>query len=184
MGLPYGTVSANEFPPFIEIALTRAFFSDLDVLATYETSAAVIHGTQAPTRFAVRQVVDQELQKTKILRDSTARQARFHAGGGHGTLDGQGLGGNDKENNAAAKVPGTQTTPMVSVKKDFFGRIIKTEVRDPLQERDGNGEARKRKPGEEPLGAADATRVWVTFHEGMNNAVRKPLALDELLRGL
>ena len=155
-------------------------------MATYETSAAVIHGTQAPTRFAVRQVLDQELQKTKVLRESTARQARLRAGFGNvnGAVDDPAFDVNGKENSAAAKAAGKQVVPMVRVKKDFFGRIIKTEVRDPLQEMDGNGGSRKRQPGEEPLGAADATKVWVTFHEGLNNAVRKPLSLDEFMRGL
>ena len=111
------------------------------------------------------------------MRDSTARQARFRAGvdGTHGTADDQGFDENNKENSSAAKLSGKQTAPTVSIKKDFFGRIIKTEVRD---------EGRKRQPGEEPLGTADAGKVWVTFNEGMNNAVRKPLSLDELLRGL
>ena len=158
----------------------------MDVLATYETSAAVIHGTQAPTRFAVRQVLDQELQKTKVLRESAARQARLHAG--IGNLNGAAghpiLNVNEREDSATAKASRTQVLPIARVKKDFFGRIIKTEAHDLLQERDGGGGSRKRKPGEEPLGTADATKVWVTFHEGLNNAVRKPLSLDEFMRGL
>lgn len=146
----------------------------------------MIHGTQAPTRFAVRQVLDQELQKTKILRESTARQARLRAGfeNVNGAVDDPAFDVNGKENSAAAKATGNQVVPIVRVKKDFFGRIIKTEVRDPLQEMDGNGGNRRRQPGEEPLGTADATKVWVTFHEGLNNAVRKPLSLDEFMRGL
>lgn len=154
----------------------------MDVLATFETSAAVIHGTQAPTRYAVRQVLDQELQKTKLMRDATSRQARFRAGGVGGAAGGLlGMGdhlhfGSNKENaKAAAAAAKQQGMPAVRVKKDFFGRIIKTEAR-PLQEGDGNS-------GDEPLGKAE-TKVWVTFHEGLNNAVRKPLMLDELMRGL
>ncbi|KAI1264236.1 hypothetical protein F5Y18DRAFT_391503 [Xylariaceae sp. FL1019] len=144
---------------------------DLDVLATYETSAAVLHGTQAPTRYAVRQVLDQELQKATILRENAARQARYKAGS-HATAD---YIFEDKENTTAAK---EKLLPEIPVKRDFFGRIIKTEVH-PLAETDGNGAVK----GSEPLGKAE-TKVWVTYHEGQNNAVRKPVTLDELLRGL
>jgi chromosome transmission fidelity protein 18 len=67
----------------------------------------------------------------------------------------------------------------ISVQKDFFGRVIKTQVR-PLQETDGNNRGKAR---DEPFGKAE-TKVWVTFHEGFSNAVRKPITLDELLQGL
>ncbi|KAI1503022.1 hypothetical protein F5X99DRAFT_131013 [Biscogniauxia marginata] len=148
---------------------------DLDMLATFETSAAVMHGTQAPTRYAVRQVLDQELQRAKLLRDTSARQARFRAGNPNATEE---IIFNDKENLKAAAEK--SALPAIPVKKDFFGRAIKPAAQ-PLQETDGNGE--KRKPGDEPLGKAE-TKVWVTYHEGMNNAVRKPITLGELLRGL
>ncbi|KAI1335568.1 hypothetical protein F5Y15DRAFT_240621 [Xylariaceae sp. FL0016] len=148
---------------------------DLDILATFETSAAVINGTQAPTRYAVRQVLDQELQRAKVLRENSARQARFKAGNPHATED---FVFDDKENKKTIKDDGL---PIIPVKKDFFGRVIQPPVR-PLQETDGNG-GEKRSLADEPFGKAD-TKVWVTFHEGMNNAVRKPLTLDELLRGL
>lgn len=148
----------------------------------------MIHGTQAPTRYAVRQVLDQELQKTKRLRDAASRQARFNgSGNGAVALSSSeeapalhfGYGYGNKDNNAAAAAAAKQGLPAVIVKKDFFGRVIKTEVR-PLQGTDENGE---RRPGDEPLGKGE-TKVWVTFHEGLNNAVRKPLTLDELVRGL
>ncbi|CAJ2502060.1 Uu.00g049130.m01.CDS01 [Anthostomella pinea] len=148
---------------------------DLDILATFETSAAVLHGTQAPTRYAVRQVLDQELQKNKILRDTSARQARFKAGNPHSTDD---YIFSDKENAKATK---ETALPAIPVKKDFFGRVIKVDVR-PLQETDGNS-AGKRRAADEPLGKGE-TKVWVTYHEGMNNAVRKPITLHELLKGL
>ncbi|KAI6088836.1 hypothetical protein F4821DRAFT_233074 [Hypoxylon rubiginosum] len=151
---------------------------DLDLLATFETSAAIVHGTQAPTRYAVRQVLDQELQKAKIQRENAARQARFHAGNPHATAEPIIL--NDKENSKAAKGP---VLPILGVKKDFFGRIIETKTDDrALREGSGNGRPGS-KAGDKPLGKAE-TKVWVTFHEGLNNAVRKPLTLNELLRGL
>ncbi|KAI1774099.1 hypothetical protein F4818DRAFT_420855 [Hypoxylon cercidicola] len=149
---------------------------DLDLLATFETSAAIVHGTQAPTRYAVRQVLDQELQKNKLLREKAARQARFQAGNPHAAA--VPIVFDDKENAKAAKGP---ALPVLGVKKDFFGRVIET---DDLALREGHGNGRPRsKAGNEPLGKNE-TKVWVTFHEGLNNAVRKPITLDELLRGL
>ncbi|KAI0441195.1 hypothetical protein F4803DRAFT_435307 [Xylaria telfairii] len=148
---------------------------DLDLLATFETSAAMLHGTQAPTRYAVRQVLDQELLKANMLRENAARQARYRAGNPH---DPDNYVFDDKENASMTK---EQALPIIPVKKDFFGRVIQSEVR-PLSESDGNN-ADKRKAGSKPLGKAE-TKVWVTYHEGMNNAVRKPITLDELLRGL
>ncbi|KAI0136124.1 hypothetical protein F4776DRAFT_624568 [Hypoxylon sp. NC0597] len=150
---------------------------DLDVLATFETSAAVIHGTQAPTRYAVRQVLDQELQKAKLERERSARQARFRAGNPHAAAPDPSIFDDNKENKA--KLP---ELPVLGVKKDFFGRVIENTDKRALRETDGNGRPNS-KAGEEHSGKEE-TKVWVTFHEGLNNAVRKPLTLDELLRGL
>ncbi|OTA69334.1 ATPase [Hypoxylon sp. EC38] len=151
---------------------------DLDVLATFETSAAIIHGTQAPTRYAVRQVLDQELQKAKLERERSARQARFRAGNPHAATPDPSIFDENKENKAS-KAP---ELPVLGVKKDFFGRVIENTDKRALRETDGNGRP-KSKAGDEQLGKAD-TKVWVTFHEGLNNAVRKPISLNELLRGL
>ncbi|KAI0100332.1 hypothetical protein GGR51DRAFT_353078 [Nemania sp. FL0031] len=147
---------------------------DLDLLATFETSAAVLLGTQAPTRYAVRQVLDQELQKANSLRENAARQARYKAGNPHASED---YVFDNKENATVAD----NSLPAIPVKKDFFGRVIQSAVR-PLSESDGNS-MDKKKAGTKPLGKAE-TKIWVTYHEGMNNAVRKPITLDELLRGL
>jgi chromosome transmission fidelity protein 18 len=54
-------------------------------------------------------------------------------------------------------------------KRDFFGRVVETE----------------------PLGlsaipvsaAPNRGRIWVSFHEGFSNAVRRPITLQELLQG-
>ncbi|KAI1280944.1 hypothetical protein F5Y07DRAFT_386817 [Xylaria sp. FL0933] len=148
---------------------------DLDLLATFETSAAVLHGTQAPTRYAVRQVLDQEREKAIRLRGNAARQARYKAGNPNATEDHI---FDDKENISVAK---ENALPTIPLKKDFFGRVIQPVVR-PLSESDGNS-AERRKSASNSLGKAES-KVWVTYHEGMNNAVRKPITLDELLRGL
>ncbi|KAI2615667.1 hypothetical protein GGR54DRAFT_612271 [Hypoxylon sp. NC1633] len=153
---------------------------DLDALATFETSAAVIHGTLAPTRYAVRQVLDQELQKTKLQRENSARQARFRASNPLAAVMEDLPALNGKENTKAGK---GLHLPALGVKKDFFGRIIENTDTRALRETNGNGGRPGSKAGDESLGKGGA-KVWVTFHEGLNNAVRKPLPLDELLRGL
>ncbi len=59
------------------------------------------------------------------------------------------------------------------VKRDFFGRVVEVK---PLAELDGNSAERRARREER--------KVWVTFHEGLNNAVRKPISLQEFMRAL
>ncbi|KAI1101094.1 hypothetical protein F4804DRAFT_24383 [Jackrogersella minutella] len=147
---------------------------DLDLLSTFESSAAVIHGTQAPTRYAVRQVLDQELEKAKLERDRSARQARFRAGNPHAAApEDSSFVFDDNKENKTSKAP---KLPVLGVKKDFFGRVIEDTETRALRETGGNGRPTSKAGGE--------TKIWVTFHEGLNNAVRKPITLDELLKGL
>lgn len=163
---------------------TNLGYSDLDVLSTFETAGAHVLATQVPVRYAVRQVLDQELHKTKALRETAARQARFRAGGSANDetatamdLDMMASSSNDKEN------AGQKGRPVIAqplVKKDFFGRVI-VEKAPPLHETDGNSSNHKRKGNHVPVAEH---KVWVTYHEGLNNAVRKPLALEEFMKDL
>jgi chromosome transmission fidelity protein 18 len=142
---------------------------------------------QAPTRYAVRQVLDQELQKALAMRENAARQARFQSGSAAGVHEDYVF--DDKENNPGMKkmstgakefnATGTGREGADDVKRDFFGRVIAAAAPppQPLGERDGNARAEREKGKED-------VNVWVTFHEGLNNAVRKPISLQELLRGL
>ncbi|KID90768.1 ATPase, AAA-type, core [Metarhizium guizhouense ARSEF 977] len=138
---------------------------DLDSLSTFETAVALLH-SQAPTRYAVRQVLDQELRRTIARRDNSARQARFQAGVASQIQTPLPVH-DDKENKA---VP--EDKPDVVVMRDFFGRIIESK---PLAELDGSCDGRRRH---------EEKKVWVTYHEGLNNAVRKPISLKEFLRVL
>lgn len=119
-------------------------------------------------------MLDQELQKTIAAREAAARQARFKAGKTDNDVEVEhNVLSDNKENVARKNLP---IMPSV-VKKDFFGRVIVEKVQ-PLQDTDGNGDSKRGKPAEAEH------KVWVTFHEGLNNAVRKPLTLEEFLRGL
>jgi chromosome transmission fidelity protein 18 len=123
----------------------------------------------APIRYAVRQVLDQELYKEKILQSSMARQARSSA-----LMSTQDDEDEDKENQVSPveKVKMQQAAKPTQVKRDFFGRII-NEAR-PVSS------AKKAKQAKnDELKSED--RVWVSFHEGFSNAVRKPITLRELL---
>ncbi|EAQ87323.1 hypothetical protein CHGG_03942 [Chaetomium globosum CBS 148.51] len=169
---------------------------DLDALATFETATAYLLASHAPTRYAVRQVLDQELYKTLAQRDSEARQARLKTGGG----DPHQPPPQPRNNTSTANPfltplqqnrrpdehlnPNKNTTAGAAVRRDFFGRVI---AERPLLATGAaeDGKARKRKGGgrgEEAVGGGGGM-VWVTYHEGMNNAVRKPVSLEEFLRG-
>ncbi|UQC89766.1 ATPase [Colletotrichum lupini] len=151
---------------------------DLDALAVYETAGNLVLSSQAPTRYAVRQVLDQELQKTIILREAAARQARFKVGGPLGGAEdtpSQQQQRADKEN----MIKEQERILASSVKKDFFGRVIPAR---PLGEMDGN--AKRKKTHDHHEGGKSDNKVWVTYHEGLNNAVRKPISLLEFMKGL
>ena len=120
-------------------------------------------------RYGVRQVLDQEYQKNIILLHNATRQARFKAG--------------NPDDDTVYNVPDKEhkidfTEKVITAKKDFFGRTVKEAV--PLQEIDINGDLQdvkvKKGKGE--------NKVWVSYHEGFSNAVRKPITMEELMRGL
>lgn len=164
--------------------------SDLDALATFETASS-LYAVQPPTRYAVRQVLDQELQRTLAQRENAARQARLRSGGPqvHRHDDGDG-DDEDKENRpppAAGKADSARLAEKV-VRRDFFGRVIADSAAagpSAPGSSDGNagGRNNKRRKIPDEGGGEGANRVWVTYHEGLNNAVRKPISLEEFMRG-
>ena len=62
-----------------------------------------------------------------------------------------------------------------AIQRDFFGRVI--DVALPTAR--GQGESEESQNSQ--LG--EKGKVWVSYHEGFSNAVRKPITLDELMRG-
>lgn len=124
-------------------------------------------GAPAPVRYAVRQVLDQEYRKSALRVRSENRLARDTA---HCRLDALGANEDQKENTGAGS---TKQAISIGGKRDFFGRII-NEV-TPGSAAKGAGSA-----AEKTLQQA-GERVWVSFHEGYSNAVRKPITLKEFL---
>jgi chromosome transmission fidelity protein 18 len=143
----------------------------LDTLVTFETALSAA-SAPAPVRYAVRQVLDQEYQKNIIVRENAARQARYKAGNPDDDIECSISNKEHKGHHAQERVLGA--------KKDFFGRVVREEVM-PLGEIDGNAQA-EGKAGKKDF--KDDNKVWVSFHEGFSNAVRKPITVEELLRGL
>lgn len=124
----------------------------------------------APVRYAVRQVLDQELVKEKILQNSAARQAR--AGVSHLDIE---VG---KENVPIfEKVQEAVATKTTGGKRDFFGRVILESVNVNETRPNSSG------AGHKSSTIMEEGRIWVSFHEGFSNAVRKPITLKEFLDG-
>ncbi|KIN08459.1 hypothetical protein OIDMADRAFT_107508 [Oidiodendron maius Zn] len=142
----------------------------LDILVTFETASAS-PSAPPPVRYAVRQVLDQEYQKNIIVRENAARQARFNAGNSH--LDAESLLPSQKETETKQFL-NEQT---VDTKRDFFGRVLSDGM--PLKEIDGNADGKRREEKSQKN-----EKVWVSYHEGFSNAVRKPITIQEFLRGL
>lgn len=147
----------------------------LDTLVTFET-ASMSGSAPAPVRYAVRQVLDQEYQKNITIRENAARQARYKAGNPDDKVDFSFSASTNKD-----KKGHHAQDQVLGAKKDFFGRVIKEAM--PLQEIDGNAEGDGKGKRQKEKGRDD-NKVWVSFHEGFSNAVRKPITVEELLRGL
>ncbi|KAH0829583.1 Chromosome transmission fidelity protein [Fonsecaea pedrosoi] len=140
----------------------------LDTLLSYHMDKSC--SVTAPVRYAVRQVLDQELRKERLLQNSVARHARSTISGLNGITDEEA----DKENESPADKARGASSKDLGIKRDFFGRII-NESRPTSA-----GKGVKEQPVK--LGTNES-RVWVSFHEGFSNAVRKPITLRDLLDG-
>lgn len=151
------------------------------------TSKSEANITQ-PTRYAIRQVLDQELRKEKILRASLTRQAR---GNGSIVLPQMEDAPDNKENTQPRFGLKVEKAP----KCDFFGRPIKTNSLPTPPPVGGQidastiakstalkGRALAKDQGQTD-GDAGGRRIWVSFHEGSSNAVRKPITLRDLMDG-
>lgn len=147
----------------------------LDELGTFSTGGKAFVEGSGKARFAVRQVLEQEYVKADKQRAEAARLARF--------------GGYLPVQSAAfpAAVEGAKKGDLVvealkrKTERDFFGRVITQPVPGSVEALARENQQRKRKGGG---GGEQEGRVWVTFHEGFSNAVRKSIGLGELMRDL
>lgn len=117
-------------------------------------------GGTAPVRYAVRQVLDQEYRKATTRKQPDAMSAsRLGA-----------KGPRNSDETAAAKA-----IREAAVKRDFFGRLVEQPAPPLNDPNSADGWVDESKAGR---------KVWVTFHEGFSNAVRKPISMGELMAGL
>ena len=79
----------------------------------------------------------------------------------------------DKENENPVEIAEEATSKDSRARRDFFGRVI-SDYR-PKSSGKGSGVQTAKKE------VQDEGRVWVSFHEGFSNAVRKPITLRELM---
>ena len=141
----------------------------VDELVSFETGGKDFGESGGKVRFAVRQVLDQEWRKEEKKRAEAARLARFRGGGDDNGIEEPTAGG-ESGRDSGKKIDAAA----VVVKRDFFGRPIAAP-------KIGSAEAEKAKQKEKK---GEEQRVWVTFHEGFSNAVRKPVTLAELMKDL
>lgn len=132
----------------------------LDVLGAFETLGT---RKEEKIRYAVRSVLEQEWRTDKARREMEDRKRRG------GQTSEEEVNHHNREKTVEEKAAEAARR---AVKRDFFGRIINDKP--PVE-----GERKKT----QNIGG-DVGRIWLSFHEGFSNAVRKPITVDELLRGL
>ena len=141
----------------------------LEELGTFETGGKGFGESGGKVRFAVRQVLDQEWRKEDKRRAEVARMARFSGG------DLSNIGGADvPEVSGGAEEGKKGIRDVTAVKRDFFGRPVALPKPGSAQDVKAKKEAK----------TAEEKRVWITYHEGFSNAVRKPITLAELMKDL
>lgn len=79
----------------------------------------------------------------------------------------------------------THTNVVHAVKRDFFGREIlnHASVHASASGSSNSCGGGKSSGGGGSGGGDGKPKVWVTFHEGFSNAVRKPIGMRELMDG-
>ena len=148
----------------------------MDNLAAFETSYQNTSAT-APSGYAIRQALDQEYRKYLLRQHADARQARYRAGG---DFDSEADLVVEDKHKARTRERGVDIKPVI-IKRDFFGRIVDTAPN--TEKSQLSGAESKGTQGYKSAKKDEGRKAWVSFHEGFSNAVRKPITLDELMRG-
>lgn len=144
----------------------------LDLLGTFETGGKNFGDAGGKTRYAVRQVLEQEWKREETRRAEEARLARFGVSN---------LTGTKTAHPSTTKPKSARDLNIDSdgkkVTRDFFGRIVVVPDGETAADK-AKREARANGKGKQNLG------VWITFNEGYSNAVRKPITLAEFMKDL
>ena len=140
----------------------------LDEFGTYESMGKK---SDERVRFGVRQVLEMEWVREGKRKAEEDRKRR----GGRLGIDGVEIDDASEPKNHVDAI----AKQGKGVKRDFFGRIIQEKAAELRQETSNSRRESTEKKGNEEPG-----RIWVSFHEGFSNAVRKPITLKELMDGL
>ncbi|KAF2719311.1 P-loop containing nucleoside triphosphate hydrolase protein, partial [Polychaeton citri CBS 116435] len=152
----------------------------LDTMGTFETGGKLLAGNMAAkARYGVRQILQQEWAREEKRKSEAMRQARFNGTGKAANTKLVDTSDTSKERAKSGGLPGG---PLRKIKRDFFGRPI--VVQESSIDENGEGNHKKDNGGKGSGESGQGSRNWVTFHEGFSNAVRKPINLAELMRGL
>lgn len=150
----------------------------VDLLCTFETggkalTTAIGDNTNKSTRYAVRQVLEQEWRKEESRLAEETRAARM---GGKAPIA-------TKRPNTSAEHEDDENDAFLQSKKvarDFFGRPI-VQAAPPAA--GSEAEEKKRKMQQRQKNDQGPT-VRIAYNEGYSNAVRKPLTMAEFLKDL
>ena len=156
----------------------------IDVLAAYATGGKAMTEHAGGVRYAVRQVLDAEWNREEKRAEERQRAARWAAGGKGGTVEDEEMPEQvtATKEQEREKETGKGKGKASGLKRDFFGRLV-SDARPLSSDGDAaNGRSAKRLKRESVGGGAE--RIWVSFHEGFSNAVRKPITIKELMGGL
>jgi chromosome transmission fidelity protein 18 len=130
-------------------------------------------------------VLEQEHHTEELRASANARAARYRQGGDPHSSTGDVFANEDKENENANKIEKSRPLSRGSIaKRDFFGRIIvnnESTGSDPT--RPGSSDGAQGKGAEKKRGK-EGRKVWLHYHEGFSNAVRKPITIAELMADL
>ncbi|KAI4254641.1 MAG: hypothetical protein L6R42_007115 [Xanthoria sp. 1 TBL-2021] len=148
----------------------------VDALTSFET-AAYGGPASSTTRYAIRQALDQEYQKSVAGQRASMGQTRSGAGSNVPSNKLASIPKSDVPNSIHGKESGRINAP----KRDFFGRVVKD---DEYGLEKANGRRQSTNANDRAHGQRRAGQIFVSFHEGYSNAVRKPVTLDDLMRGL
>lgn len=134
----------------------------LDTLCTFETGGSGFGDSSGKTRYAIRQVLEQEWRKEELRLAEESRLARFGVSTLAPAAPASKLG---------AVLPDDELMKR-TIARDFFGRPIAALAPEAQKTKDAEA---KEKQG---------PSVWIAFHEGYSNAVRKPITLAEFMKDL
>jgi chromosome transmission fidelity protein 18 len=134
----------------------------LDSLAAFDT---LLGKKDDKVRYAVRSVLELEWKKESAHMEAEARNRRG------GRVAGDNIAEPKKEVNTKVLAEENQR----AVKRDFFGRVVQEKL---------NAAGELPQTAKQILKDNEDARIWVSFHEGFSNAVRKPVTIDEFMRGL